>query len=91
MNHIPAQKNKPKTNPIRQACVVCQGVAGLIKPDEGFLRKSAWGRLTAESLGLLITQQITTALRASQQNSLRQSLLGAFTLNPGMVKLLKGL
>ena len=26
-------KNKPNTNPIRQACVVCEGVAGLIKPN----------------------------------------------------------
>jgi len=33
-------KNKPNSNPIRQACVVCEGVAGLIKPnfkrDAGF-------------------------------------------------------
>jgi len=26
-------KNKPKTNPIRQVCVVCEGVAGLNKPN----------------------------------------------------------
>jgi hypothetical protein len=26
-------KNKPNSNPIRQACVVCEGVAGLIKPN----------------------------------------------------------
>ena len=30
-------KNKPNSNPIRQACVVCEGVAGLIKPN---LRKA---------------------------------------------------
>ena len=26
-------KNKPNSNPIRQACVVCEGVAGLNKPN----------------------------------------------------------
>jgi len=26
-------QNKPKTNPIRQACVVCEAVVGLIKPN----------------------------------------------------------
>jgi len=26
-------ENKPNSNPIRQACVVCEGVAGLIKPN----------------------------------------------------------
>ncbi len=26
-------QNKPNSNPIRQACVVCEGVAGLIKPN----------------------------------------------------------
>jgi len=31
------QKNKPNSNPIRQACVVCEGVAGLNKPN---LRKA---------------------------------------------------
>jgi hypothetical protein len=35
MNHLPAPKkqtqNKANSNPIRQACVVCEGVAGLIK------------------------------------------------------------
>jgi len=30
-------ENKPNSNPIRQACVVCEGVAGLIKPN---LRKA---------------------------------------------------
>jgi hypothetical protein len=30
-------KNKANSNPIRQACVVCEGVAGLIKPN---LRKA---------------------------------------------------
>jgi len=33
-------------------------------PTTVFLRKSAWGRLTAESLGLLITQGIATAFRS---------------------------
>jgi len=34
-NFIPlaGYKNKPNSNPIRQACVVCEGVAGLIKPN----------------------------------------------------------
>jgi len=26
-------KNKPNSNPLRQACVVCEGVAGLNKPN----------------------------------------------------------
>ena len=26
-------QNKPISNPIRQACVVCEGLAGLIKPN----------------------------------------------------------
>jgi len=30
-------ENKPNSNPIRQACVVCEGVAGLNKPN---LRKA---------------------------------------------------
>ena len=31
-------ENKPNSNPIRQACVVCEGVAGLIKPNPSGLR-----------------------------------------------------
>ena len=31
-------KNKPNSNPIRQACVVCEGVAGLNKPNPSGLR-----------------------------------------------------
>ena len=44
-------KKQTQTNPISN-------------PTTAFLRKSAWGRLTAESLVLLITQEIATVLRS---------------------------
>jgi len=48
---IRSQGKQTQTNPISN-------------PTTVFLRKSAWGRLTAESLGLLITQEIATAIRS---------------------------
>jgi len=72
-----------KTNPILSGlrCLLRNCRTGQTQP----VRPALFAK---ESLGLLITQQISSALRASRQHSLRQSLLGAFTLNTGMVKLL---
>jgi len=104
-------KKQTQTNPISN-------------PMPVFLRKSAWRLLTAESLGLLITQGIAllcevlatqheprppafllaSATLVARRGSRRKQdgglaikfsssesfgLLGAFTLNAGMVKLLK--